>query len=302
MKLGAASHEARRRVSRDSQDRFLGSGIATVPSRAPGRTHNAPMCPRADHRMPGYAMEPALSKGTVMKRSVIIPLALGVVTAAGVGTAALASTGTGSGAGSTGTNTLAAAATGAKQSAAASPATAPASAKQPAASTPTSTSPAPTAPAATTPATAADESAKRCDLRPWADRVEGQPAGFDAHDKGGDYLWHNKDGFHLRATHRHDDRRVYTGSITVPTAIIDVRPVKLEAQDKVWLSADHRTLHFRLADHGWIDGADFRTACATTLTVSHLKTGTSALPADRVYLGDSKVHPAHTPFTVHRES
>ena len=247
--------------------------------------------------MPGYAMEPAL-KGTVMKRSVIIPLALGVVTAAGVGTAALASTGSGSGAGSAGTTTLTAATAGAKQSPA-TPATAPSSAKQPDASAPTSTSPAPTTPAATTPA---DESAKRCDLHSWADRVEGRAAGFDAHDKGGDYLWHDKDGFHLRATHRHDDRRVYTGSITVPTRIIDVKPVRLEAKDQVWLSADHKTLHFRLNDHGWIDGADFRTACATTLTVSHLKTGTSALPADRVYLGHSKVHPAHTPFTVHRES
>jgi hypothetical protein len=148
---------------------------------------------------------------------------------------------------------------------------------------------------------ATPSTATTCELKAWADRVEGRPAGFDAHDKGGDYLWHSKDGFHLRVTHRGNDKSVFTGSITASAAIVGIHAVKLEHDDKIWTSADHKTLYFRFVNHGWLDGVDFRTACAATLTVSNLKAGKTVLPTTRVYLGVSKVHPAHVPFTVHRE-
>lgn len=141
----------------------------------------------------------------------------------------------------------------------------------------------------------------KCDLHSWADRVQGAPAHFAAHDNGSDYLWHATDGFHLRVTHRTGDRSVYSGAITASASIVDIKAVKLEKADKIWLSANHRTLYFRFVNYGGIDGADFRTDCATSLTTHDLKVGDDKLPTSRVYLGATKAHPAHVPFTVRRE-
>lgn len=149
-------------------------------------------------------------------------------------------------------------------------------------------------------ATSASATTNTCDVKPWETSVNGRPANFNDHRKGGDYLWHDRAGFHLRVTHKRSDKRVYSGAITASTKIVSLRRVKFERRDKVWLSADHKTLYFRFVNHGWIDGINFRTACATTLTVSSLKVGTTALPASRVYLGRHHTHPASVPFTVSR--
>jgi hypothetical protein len=150
--------------------------------------------------------------------------------------------------------------------------------------------------------TSASATTNTCDVKAWGNGVNGRPANFDDHRKGGDYLWHDKAGFHLRVTHKRDDKRVYSGVITASTKIISLRRVKFERRDKVWLSADHKSLYFRFVNHGWVDGINFRTACATTLTVSSLKVGTTALPASRVYLGRHRAHPAAVPFTVSRKA
>ena len=42
------------------------------------------------------------------------------------------------------------------------------------------------------------------------------------------------------------------------------------------------------------------TDCAASLTVTNLNVGNSRLPANRVFLGHLKVHPAQVPFTLHR--
>lgn len=129
--------------------------------------------------------------------------------------------------------------------------------------------------------------------------MQGAPAGFDAGDRGGDYLWHDQSGFHLRVTHRGDDRVVYSGVISSPTPM-RIDPVRLEKGDVAKLSADHRSLTFVFADYGHIDGVNFHTDCAGQLTVADLNAGNQKLPASRVYLGARRVHPAHVPFIVHR--
>jgi len=146
---------------------------------------------------------------------------------------------------------------------------------------------------------AVSPSAAACDRAPWADRVQGTPTNFTAGSRGGDYLWHNATGFHLRVTHKNDNRVVYTGEITSPTPL-RIDPVKLEKGDYVHLSATHKTITFAFVDYGHIDGVNFHTDCAAYLTVSHLNAGNLRLPADRVYLGAHEVHPAKVPFTLHR--
>jgi hypothetical protein len=154
---------------------------------------------------------------------------------------------------------------------------------------------------ATTPTVsrAPSAAAAACDRGPWADRVQGAPHGFTSGVRGGDYLWHDTTGFHLRVTHRTNDRAVLSGVITSPTAM-RIDPVRLEHGDVAKLSANHRSLVFVFANYGHIDGVNFHTDCAASITVSHLNIGSAKLPTDRVYLGATKAHPAHIPFTVHR--
>lgn len=138
-----------------------------------------------------------------------------------------------------------------------------------------------------------------CDRAPWELKVQGRPRNFDGGDRGGVYLWHNTTGFHLRVTHRTNERVVYTGVLT-SSAPLRMEPVRLEKGDYVRLSNDHRTIRFAFANHGHVDGINFHTECAQRLTVSHLRAGLHQLPAGRVYLGVTKAHPAHVPFVVHR--
>jgi len=100
-------------------------------------------------------------------------------------------------------------------------------------------------------------------------------------------------------THKGDNRAVYTGVIHSPTAMRMDR-VRLEKGDVAKLSADHKSIVFAFADYGHIDGIDFHTDCAASLTVRNLNVGNSRLPANRVFLGHFKVHPAQVPFTLHR--
>jgi len=138
-----------------------------------------------------------------------------------------------------------------------------------------------------------------CDRAPWQAVVQGAPAGFTAGDRGGDYLWHDATGFHLRITHRNDGRQVYSGLIT-SSAPLRIDPVRLERGDVLRLSPDLRSFAFAFADYGRIDGVNFHTDCAATLTVSRLHVGAATLPAGRVYLGWREAHPAGVPFTLHR--
>jgi hypothetical protein len=150
-----------------------------------------------------------------------------------------------------------------------------------------------------TAATTPSAKAATCDRTAWESPVQGTPPTFKAGDRSGDYLWHDTHGFHLRVTHAAHDRRVYTGVITA-SAPMRYTPVKLEKGDIVKLSNDRRTLSFSFVNYGRIDGADFHTDCAASLTVSRLHVGDADLSAGHVYLGADERHPAHIPFTVHR--
>ncbi len=131
--------------------------------------------------------------------------------------------------------------------------------------------------------------------------MQGEPKGLKAGDRAGDYLWHDKDGFHLRVTHAKGDRQVYTGVITASSPM-RYTPVKLEKGDIVKLSSNRRTMSFSFVNYGRIDGANFHTDCATSLSVSRLHVGDANLAASHVYLGEHKRHPEHIPFTVHRKA
>ncbi len=151
-------------------------------------------------------------------------------------------------------------------------------------------------------AAAPSAAARACDRAPWQAAVQGAPSGFGAGSPSGDYLWHDTSGFHLRVTHgTNHDLRVYSGVVTA-SAPMRIDPVKLEKGDTLKLSASHRSFVFVFANHGYIDGVNFHTDCASTLRVSSLHVGNSNLPASRVDLGHRRQHPSAVPFTLHRAS
>jgi hypothetical protein len=138
-----------------------------------------------------------------------------------------------------------------------------------------------------------------CEAAPWVGVVQGFPTGFGPQSPGGDYLWHDAKGFHLRVTHKGQEKVVFAGTITSPVKL-HMSPVKLEKGDVATLSADRKTITYKFNDYGFVDGIDFTTDCAPWLKVSHLTANGKPISTKRVYLGAKRVHPSAIPFIVHR--
>jgi hypothetical protein len=133
----------------------------------------------------------------------------------------------------------------------------------------------------------------------WPDWVNGQPAGFDAGDSGGVYLWHDTNGFHLRVTHKTDDKAFFAGTLHTSGAFADVTGVALEGNDHFSVGPDHHEITFRFVNYGHVDGLDFHTRCAPAVTMGFSADGHN-LPANRVVIGHLDRHPATNPFTIVR--
>ncbi len=134
----------------------------------------------------------------------------------------------------------------------------------------------------------------------WPRSVQGRPTLFHAGGRAGDYIWHDANGWHVRVTHATSSRFVFSGRI-VSSAPLDAAPVGLEGRDYVALSADRKTISYRLVNYGGIDGFNFRTACARSLSFLGYMNG-SKLPVSRIWLGYYNVHPLQNPFIVTRVS
>lgn len=139
-----------------------------------------------------------------------------------------------------------------------------------------------------------------CDEGRWPASVQGQPTVFTAGARAGDYIWHDVNGWHLRVTQPGTAAVVFSGKI-VSNAALTVAPVKLESGDGFTLSTDKKTLTYRFANHGRIDGLDFRTACASRLKIWGYRAG-ETLPTSRIWLGRAGRHPLQNPFVILRTS
>lgn len=127
--------------------------------------------------------------------------------------------------------------------------------------------------------------------------VQGSPFVKAGADRA-DYVWHNRSGWHLRVTKPGHERLVFSGTINA-SAPIHYTPRRLEKKDRVLLSSDRKTLSFRFNNYGKIDGLDFVTDCASSVTFS-LQAGGGQTPVERIDLGRAKAHPTSNPFSVTR--
>src|SRR5215813_11005646 len=168
------------------------------------------------------------------------------------------------------------------------------------------------APAAAVKAAPAGQVAERCDTGRWTGAVnpEGRPDGFDAGDAGAVYVWHDGDGWHIRATDKRATDHHYTGSIHISRngSFTDVQPVRDEKDDTVSVDGDD-TLQYDFHTFASIDGVDFRVTCRSQrsadvdrqrLTFHALFDGRPI--ADRVRIGDAKQSPRSATFAFTRAS
>jgi hypothetical protein len=130
----------------------------------------------------------------------------------------------------------------------------------------------------------------------WPASVQGVPSNWKSGGRAGDYIWHDRNGWHLRVTHHSHRKVVFSGRI-VSSAPITVTGVKLEKTDWFKLSDDKLTLTYRFANYGHVDGLNFKTDCAQRLRISGSMAG-KKLPIGRIWLGKHHVHPLSNPFVV----
>ena len=114
--------------------------------------------------------------------------------------------------------------------------------------------------------------------------------------KGGDYIWHDARGWHVRVTHHGSGKVIFAGKI-VSSAPMTVTPFRLENRDGITLSADKLTLTYRFRNYGRIDGFDVKTNCAQRLVIASSMAG-HKLPVGRIWLGRQGVHPLENRFVL----
>jgi hypothetical protein len=133
----------------------------------------------------------------------------------------------------------------------------------------------------------------------WPDFATGVPTDFEAGAKGGVYLWHNDDGWHLRVTHINDSHQVYTGEIATEGTLTDVHAVRLEGTDHLQVGPKDHVLSFKFNNYGGVDGVDFKTGCAPSIRFG-LKADGTELPTSRVEIGHAGTNPTSVPFVIER--
>ena len=156
-------------------------------------------------------------------------------------------------------------------------------------------------------AQAAPANGPGCDDGPWSlgdVPVQGRPDRFAPGARGRTFVWHDADGWHLRSTDATPGPHRYTGTITpsAGAAFVDIRPVRLDPQDRFVVAQDG--LHYSFTTHEGVDGVDFRvTGChrsaPESLTFALRKDGHGDDP-QLVDVGDQGRHPDTDPFTVRR--
>jgi len=159
-----------------------------------------------------------------------------------------------------------------------------------------------TAPSPAPPQVPAPSTAPKCDdVRDgaWPLWVQGKPDSLDAGATGGVYMWHDRDGWHVRVTHATDDKTTFTGRLQSVGTFVGVKAISLEQNDTLQVGTGGHVVNFKFENYGHIDGFDFRTSCAPSIAVT-LSRGEHRLPTDRVFIGDHKAHPAGNPFRIRR--
>ncbi len=134
----------------------------------------------------------------------------------------------------------------------------------------------------------------------WPAWTQGEPRGIDPHTTAAIYMWHDN-GWHIRVTHKTTNKRTFAGQLTTAGTFTSVRPVQLEKNDHFQVSGDKHVITFLFKNYGGIDGLDFYTHCAPSITFSYQSDGVTS-PSNKIVIGLNGVNPPTDPFLVSRNS
>ena len=133
----------------------------------------------------------------------------------------------------------------------------------------------------------------------WPKWTRGVPSGIDPRTTAATYMWQNKGEFHIRVTHRTDNRKTFSGQLTTAGIFVRASAVRLEQGDVFEVSPDKHSITFLFKNYGGIDGVDFRPRCAPSVRFA-FQTNGQATKTSRIVIGRNNHHPRNNPFTIHR--
>ena len=133
----------------------------------------------------------------------------------------------------------------------------------------------------------------------WPDVVQGQPKGINPKTTAATYMWHDGNGWHIRVTHHGTNLRTFSGQLSTNGTFSSVSPVHLEKSDQFQVSSDHKVITFMFKNYGFIDGVNFHTRCASSISVAFQSDGVTA-PPSKIVIGHTGAHPPTDPFTISR--
>ena len=134
---------------------------------------------------------------------------------------------------------------------------------------------------------------------PWPSWVQGRPSGINPRTSAAIYMWHDGSGWSIRVTHHTTNVRSFGGTLTTGGTFTNVHPVHLEKNDVFQVSSDKHTISFLFKNYGGIDGLNFFTHCAPSITFSYQSDGAES-PASRIIIGNNSVRPPTDPFLITR--
>ena len=139
--------------------------------------------------------------------------------------------------------------------------------------------------------------------RPRAGAVQNQTGRALRATRAGDvWIWHNRDGWHLRLRHQGSTKLTFTGTIKSNDGkALDVRGFRLEKKhgDMFSVSADKTTVTFLFNNYGGFDGIDLNMHCSASVTFS-LSAANAVMNPDRIHLGKARIAAFTSPVTIDR--
>ncbi len=134
---------------------------------------------------------------------------------------------------------------------------------------------------------------------PWPSWVQGEPQGVNPNTTSAIYMWHDSNGWNIRVTHHKTNLKTFSGQLATAGKFTDVRAVKLEKNDQFQVSPDGHNITFLFNNYGGIDGLDFYTHCAPSITFSYQSDGRTS-PPNNIVIGKHSSRPNNDPFTITR--
>lgn len=116
------------------------------------------------------------------------------------------------------------------------------------------------------------------------------------------WIWHNRNGWHLRARHHGKAKVTFTGTIKANDGkALDVRAFHLEKKhgDVFSVSADTTTVTYLFNNYGGYDGLDINAHCSGSLTFT-LSASAALMNPDRIHLGKRRTEAFTNPLTIER--